>query len=816
MNIFRNNLLNRVIFSAICLFILNYSQLSAQAQKTGTVTGVVIENESRKPLEFATVAVRTGKDSTLVQGTVTDKNGKFKIDNIPFGEYKITYSFIGFETKKTSAFRIDAGHLNVDIGTLNISGSTSSLNEVVVSGERSTYVNSIDRKIFNVGKDLTSKTGSVSDLMQNIPSVTVDIDGVISLRGSSSVMILINGKPSALMGANRAAVLQQMPANTIEKIEVITNPSAKYKPDGTSGIINIVLKKNKFLGFNGTATANAGTDDRYNGNIVANYNPGKLNISGSYSVRQDDRIRFTDDSRYRLNSIIPIDTLSRSTLNVNDHSRPLSHIVSSGIDYRINDNNTVGISGSFNIRNFTRHSTNLNQSFDNGKKLIKDYTRVNIGPQFEQDLEFGATAAHNFNKEGHEISLDFVTSRSFEQEDNHYTDTYTIPATTPISKDNTLIKQGDQETQLTLAYVNPLSESAKLEAGYVYEYQYSDMDFYGEFWNGTDFQRDIQKTNRFIYSSDIHVLYGTFEKEFGSFGFLGGLRAEDAFVNTHQVTTETKLKNQYFRLYPSLHLSFNLTDIHQLQLNYSHRIRRPEGDELNPFPEYQDPYNLRMGNPDLKPEDIHSLELGYQFKKKNITFLSTIYYRSMYNGVTSITSLLHDSILLTTSQNLSKSQSAGLELVMTSNIADIVSLNLSTNAYYNTIDASSLGYSKDKSIITWSANLSAGINITKSTVFQITSNYIAKRLTPQGEMSPSFVMNAGFKQEFLKNKAAFIVTVSDIFNSLRNNSVLSTPELYQKVIRKRSARILYVGVTYTFGKQSNKKKETQLNYDNKL
>jgi hypothetical protein len=233
---------------------------------------------------------------------------------------------------------------------------------------------------------------------------------------------------------------------------------------------------------------------------------------------------------------------------------------------------------------------------------------------------------------------------------------------------------------------------------------------------------------------------------------------------------------------------------------------------LNPFPEYQDPYNLREGNPKLKPADIHSIEAGYQYKNKSVTFLSTIYYRYVYNGITSITNYINDTVLLTTSENLSKSQSLGLELVLTTNINNLITLNLSTNTFYNTIDASSLGYSNNKSTVTWSANLSAGVNITKSTVIQVTSNYVARRLTPQGEMLPSFVMNTGIRQEFFKSKAAMLITVSDIFNSLRNNSVINTPELYQSVIRRRSARIIYLGLTYTFGTQ-NKKKETQIKYD---
>jgi outer membrane receptor protein involved in Fe transport len=791
--------------------IFKSGNLSAQKQKSGTLSGVVIEKISRDALEFATVVIKAKNDSTILQGTVTDKNGKFKIENIPFGDYKVTLSYIGYDNSVSPVFSIDESHQNINLGTLSIIGSTSALKEVVVKSEKSTYVNTIDRKVFNVGKDLTSKTGSASDLMQNIPSVTVDIDGVVSLRGSSGVMILINGKPSALMGANRAAVLQQMPASSIERIEVITNPSAKYKPDGTSGIINIVLKKNKLPGFNGSVTANSGNDNRFNANILGNYNPGKLNIAASYSIRQDDRMRITNDSRTRTDSITGTKSYVRQ--NLKDHSRPLSNIVTSSADYKINDRNSIGVSGSFNYRDFNRNQVNVNQTLDSNLIFNKDYDRINNGSQFEKDLEFGATANHSFVKEGHELYFDFVASTSKEQENNHYSNLYRFPSIDP-SYDNTIIIQADKESQATLEYINPLSETAKLEAGYVFEYQYSDMNFIGEALNPVThlWENDIQKTNQFLYSTDINVLYGTIEKEFGRFGFLVGFRAEEALVKTRQVTTDTKINNNYFRLYPSLHFSYKLGENHELQLNYSHRISRPEGDQLNPFPEYQDPYNLREGNPKLKPADIHSIETGYQYKNKNVTFLSTFYYRYLYNGMTSITRYINDTVMLTTSENLSKSQSLGLELVLTTNINNLVNLNLSTNTFYNSIDATSLGYSNNKSIVSWSANLSTGVNITKSTVLQITSNYIAKRLTPQGEMMPSFVMNAGFRQEFFKGKAAMIITISDLFNSLRNNSVVDTHELYQTVTRKRSARIIYAGITYVFGSQ-NKKKDAQIKYD---
>ena len=603
-----------------------------------------------------------------------------------------------------------------------------------------------------------------------------------------------------------------MPANSIEKIEIITNPSAKYKPDGTSGIINIVLKKEKSIGLNGLVSVNAGNDNRYNGNFSISYNPGKINIFGSYSVRQDDRLRYTDD--YRKHFISNTDTINYIHVISSEHSRPLSHIFRAGTDYKINTHNTIGVTSSYNYRSYIRHANDVSLWQGTDMTTTKDYDRSRRDPEFEKDLEFSGNYVHSFAKEGHELTVDYTTSVSNEQEDNNYTNTYRIPAISP-TYDNTLIKQGGNESQFSVEYVNPISKDKKLEAGYLLETRKSNSDFFGEYLNPLTglWVKDLVKSNDFIYSETIHVLYGTYQQEFMKFGFLAGLRAEEAFLDANKVTTDTVIKNNYFRIYPSLHLSYKLSEVNELQLNYSHRIRRPEGGEdLNPFPEWQDPYNLRIGNPHLKPADIHSVEFGYQYKKNKTTFLSTVYYRYTYNGMTDIVKFINDTVKLTTRENLSKSNSAGLELVLSTAIGNLATLNLSTNTYYNSIDASSLGYSRNKSIISWSVNLSAGIDLTKSTVLQVTSSYVAEILTPQGKQLPTFVINTGFKQELLKRKLTFIVTVSDVFNSLRNRTLIDTPELYEKIVRRRSARIIYAGFTYTFGNQ--KKKE--LEYDNKL
>jgi len=796
----------------ILLIASNVLILNGQNRNSGTLSGTIIDKQTKNPIEFATIVIQKKNDGPVIDGTITDSKGRFIFENIVDGEYIISYSFIGYAKKSSPPFIIDAQHKLVNLGELFLELSVQELNSVDVVGEKSTFTSSIDRKTFNIGKDIMTTSGTASELMQHIPSLQVDIEGNVSLRGSGNVLILINGRPSSLMGANRAAVLQQMPANTIDKIEVITNPSAKYKPDGTSGIINIILKKNKDLGFNGSVIANIGNAWRSNASLTTNYNSGRFNIFGSYSVRQDERHRLTNDFRQRKDNLSNI--LSTTDQTVSDLSRPLSHIVRTGIDFNLDEKNSFGVSGSYNYRSFVRHEINSNLISDAEGITTMDYDRSRRDPEYEKDLEFTATYQHVF-AEDHELNIDFTTSNSAEQEDNHYSTIHRVPMS-PVTLDNTLIHQGDRESQLYIEYKNPISDNTKFETGYVLESVLSDGNFFAESFNTSTsiWIKDLQKSNRFKYIQNVHALYATLEHTMGKFGFLAGLRTEQAFVKSHLITTDTIIPNNYFRLYPTLHLSYNVNENNELQLNYSHRVNRPEGDELNPFPEYADPLNLRAGNPHLKPEDIHSFEAGYSYKHNLTTFIATIYDRYTYNGKTEITRYINDSIMFTTRENLSKSNSAGLELILSSEIGKSTIVNLSSNTYYNRIDASSLGYSNNKSNFVWNVNLNTNTKITKTTVIQLNSNYNSTRLTPQGKMFPTFIVNMGVRQDLWNRKASLILTVSDVFNTFRNNSELDTPLLYDKTIRRRSPRIIYAGFVFNFGKSNDKQKEEQLKFEN--
>src|ERR1035437_455915 len=807
-----NFIIRRILTVGLFLYISIFGMF-AELLEPANIKGYIIEKSTESPIEFANVVVRNKKDSVFAQ-SITDKNGLFLFKGFPTGEYKLSYSFIGY--KKTDSIKvvISSTQRKVDLGKLYIYERSKTLGQVEVVGQHSTFTNSIDRKTFNVGQDLMSKSGSVSDLMQNIPSVQVDMDGNVSLRGSENVTILINGKSSAMLNINQAAVLQQMSASSIEKIEIITNPSAKFKPDGTSGIINIILKKNRSLGLNGVVTANIGNENRKNFNVLVNYNPGKLNLFGSFGIRQDSRTRINDITSTSYDSLHSA-TYSK-TYSIG-HALPVSYIASTGFDYKLNDKNQFGASVNLNYRLRTQLDSSTYSLQNNFHTITENYNRDRRLPEMESDLEVNANYSHKFSKEGHELNVNYVSSFSHETEDNYYTNTYLIPAQ-PLSQDNIFYHHLNNQSELAVEYSLPITEKSKFEAGYLYQHANNDLDIKRDtllsstnVWNN-----DLQRSNRFVRSENTHVLYVTLEQEIGKFGFLAGLRGEQTYTNAHLVTLDSTIINHYTRLYPTLHLSYKLSDIHELQLNYSHRIRRPQDEELNPFPEYQDMNNIRAGNPTLKPEDIHSFELGYQFKRSTTSFLSTLYYRNSYNLITNIITNLGNNVYKTTLENLSQSQSAGLELIFSSSIGKLLNFNLATNTFYNTIDASALGYSTKKSNVSWSANGNVSCNLTKRLVWQVTSNYSAEILTPQGTRLPSFVMNTGLKQEVFKKKGALILTVSDIFNSMRNKYIIDTPELYRIEIRKRTSQTIYLGFTYSLGGTPKKSKDSAIKYDNQL
>ena len=788
---------------------------ASQGAGDGTVTGVLTSKSTGRPLDFANVVLRSKADTSMVNGTNTDREGKFVFSGVPAGQYFVDCGFIGYRTFRSSVFTLDARRPKMDLGIIRLEESALAGDEVDVTAEKSLFNNTIDRKVYNVDKDIMSKTGTVSELLQNIPSVLVDIDGNVSLRGSADVMILINGRPSPLMGKSRAAVLQQMPANSVEKIEVITNPSARYRPDGASGIINLVMKKETKRGLNGSATANAGTRRRHNENLNFNYNPGKLNLFGGFGYRQDDRNRFGTDVREHTDEASGM--LSHYAQDDRSAARPRSVIGNLGLAYHFDAVNSLELSGNFFTRKMTRNDISTRVTRNGGDSIIQDYDRLRLADEPETETEVTAAFMHKFPKEDHELRVEVKASDAPENEDNHFTEVHRVPEESRLY-DNTLIKQGEKQEQITVEYANPLGEKTKLEAGYDGEFTRQDLDFLAETYDAAagKFVRDAAKSNRFLFDQGIHAVYGTVASSFGKMGFLGGIRSEYASVKSHLITGDSIIHRDYYSFFPTLHLAYRLSKTGEIQLNYSRRVNRPEADELNPFPEYADPRNIQAGNPNLRPENIHSVEFGLQYQNEHFSFIPSVYYRYKVDGFTSITKVINDSTLLRTMENLSSDRSTGIETIVSASAGRFLTGNLNANVFYNRIDASNIGYGREKAIVSWSGTLSLNVNPTRTTMIQFNSNYRSARLTPQGEYYPSVVFNMGIRQDLFMEKVSLILTASDLFKSQRQEMKLNIPGLNQHVTNKRDSRVVYLGMTWHFGKPEKKSKEKSLQYDDKI
>lgn len=791
------------VFSFLLFFSL---PLMVCAQRSGSVSGTVTALKSKMPLEFVNVVLRSQSDQSVKGHEVTSAKGGYTFKAVPEGHYYIQASYIGYEASKTPVFSVSGEAVQQH---LILDDSKRTLQQINIKSRKAVLINSIDKKVYNVDQDILAKSGSASEILQNVPLVQVDIDGNVSLR-NSAVTILINGKVSPLMGKNAAAVLQQLPANSIEKIEVITNPSAKYKPDGTGGIINIVLKKDVKRGLNGTVTGNLGNRERYNAGTSLNYNTGKLNLFGSYSVKQDDRVRTTTNQRLQTDQVTHLASTYQDDLVA--RTRPFSQIANLGFDYTIDPKNNFGLSGNFYLRNL--HKNDLTHKLVTSSSAADDQDYNRIRKNFEQEKSTSGAFyfEHGFQKEDHKIRLEVNVAHSPETEDNQYTNVYSKPAIAD-QQDRTLILQTADTRQVTLAYENPLSAQIKLEAGYDGQFNRHDLDFSGQAFNAVlqSFVPDIQKTNHFIYNENVQAVYGTYTQGFQKMTLMAGLRGEYSAVNSHLITTGVSIPNHYFKVYPTLHLSYKLQNNKELQLNYSRRVRRPEADELNPFAEYADPTNIRVGNPYLLPELINSVEAGYHWKKNGISLMPGIYYRYTMNRFTSITAALNDSVLVTRQQNLANDKAFGADVVVGVNLQDKLVLNFTPNIFYNEIDATNLGYGNKKSTITWSANLNASYSLGTLTALQLNSTYKSARLTPQGKYLPSFVMNLGAKREVLHKKGSIYVTVSDVFKTQRQEADLQGPYLIQHVKTTSNSRIFYLGFSYSFGVVKKKK---ELQFDN--
>lgn len=667
---------------------------------------------------------------------------------------------------------------------------------VVVTGDAAAMRTSIDRRSYSVSNDLQAQTGSISDALRNIPSVEVDVQGNVSLRGDANVTILIDGKPSGLFsGEGKADALQQLPADQIDRVEVMTNPSAAFRPDGSAGIINLITKKTRKPGANGSVRANASTDGRYNGGISGSYINGKLSLSGDAGYRHDDQLFRSKSERATR------DAASGQFLESRQASRSQgdgdSVNLRGSVDYDLDAK--TRISGELRHRGMSMAmaSAETYEGENAAGEVIRAYDRSSRSQMDRDNSEISATWRRQFKGTEHEL----VAKIEYEVTDMaRDLRAFTDNRTSADEHETSGFSVEQSSTNVSLDYTRPLQGSVKLKTGFDFDIgtrnDYDNRGARGP--TPATLVVDASRTNRFIYDQSVYAGYLTLEKPFGDFTVQGGLRLEQVQIETDQVTGGLKNDNDYFRAYPSVFLGYELSDSQQLRANYSRRVQRPQAQDLNPYRVYQDPFNFRAGNPDLKPQVTDAYELGWQYRSGPTAYLVTAYYRQSTDGVTDVVRDLGGGVLLTTKQNLGESRSGGLELVANGRLSPKLTYNLSSNVFWNEIDAASLGFAQTRSGTSVSGRASLNWQVTLKDFVQISGFTSGKRLTPQGHREAHQMLNLGYRRK-VNDTLSFVVTAQDAADTFSDRTVIDTPILRDRTERMPRIRALFLGVTYTFG-----------------
>jgi len=674
--------------------------------------------------------------------------------------------------------------------------ATKGSDEIVVSTDREAARSLIDRKVYAVGHDLQSVSGSVADILHNLPSVDVDADGNVSIRGDSNVQILIDGKPStSVSAARRGETLQALPANGIESIEVITNPSAQYRPDGATGIINIITRKNAAPGISGSAIGSVGTDGRFNLGSTLAYRAGPLSLNGSLTIKRDRPFRPFDDQRTQRDAA-GIVTDSRQTGVV--RSNRLSRIVGAGVDYDVTPTDRLSASGSYNARTGTPEFFQSNRIATAGA-VVADFTRLGTGHEREIYSEATAKYRHSFSGKGHELTLDLRRSETVETQRRRFTDTFAVPPGL-VTIDQQQPHTDAVERGLTAEYARPLLGGGQLLIGYDLERDDDRYDNRGLNIDSVTGRSTIDPalTNAFVYGQTVHAAYATYNTALSKrLTAVLGMRFEATFTDTQVPDTGQHDSNSYYRFYPTLHLNYALSDAQTLRLSYSHRIVRPEPDDLDPYPMFSNPLNLRAGNPKLLPQETDAVEGSFQYAAHGLSVELTPYVRNSRNLFTDFVTQLSPTVLLTTRQNLGTSLAAGSEFAV-SGKAKALSYSVSGNVYYNRIDAANLGITAARSIVSFSAKGSIDYRLTPRDTVQFSVNYTGKRLVPQGFRKASIGSNFGFRHQLRPGLSA-VVTVTDVVDSLRDRLVIDTGSVHDIATRRRAQRTANFGLNWTFG-----------------
>jgi len=777
------------------------------------LSGSVHDADSGEPIATATIAVWSQRDSSLVTGAVSDFDGSFAIEQIRAGVYYVNVSFVGYENAVAHDVTISQDKPRVALGVIELAPDLQQMEGVEVVAEREAVTFEIDRTVYNTKDQITSTGGSASDVLQNIPSIEVDVDGNISLRGNQNVVVYINGKPSPVRGDFLASYLQQIPAGTIEKVEVIPNPSAKFDPDGMAGIINLVMKQDADLGTSGGLTLGIGTSDSYNASGNLNFQKGKLSLFTNYGFRYDNRL--SEGYNFRENRYL--DPLTYLEQNEDGSRENLSNMVNLNADYAFNKQDILSASAQMSVRGGDNEGVNTFAQLGANSALTGLYDRASASSDQGFNMDYKLSFKRTIETSKHELSADLRYNRSTEFEEDLFTEQ--LRDLSGAAANNTPELQGNEQDNLEnefaaqLDYVRPLG-AGKLEAGYKGTLQRLDDTFFSETFDygaGAYFP-DVDINNEFIFDEQVHAAYGIVSGSVGKLDLQGGVRLEQALTTFDLTTTNENFENNYFSAFPSAFASYKFSDTRALRLSYSKRIQRPRTRMLNPFANYNDPLNLFVGNPSLKPEYVHAYELALQqFGEKGSLSLAP-YYRKTINQMERFKTLDPlTGISTTTFENFDSSESWGAEAIGSLRLGQKLNGFASFNLYKVVTNGSNLDSDLSNSAISWSTRLNATWQVRQGLDVQASYFYRAPTDVAQGRISAFSRADLSVRQKFMGDKASLTLRVSDPFDQMGFRFIVDDNTFYQLGERKWQSRNAYLTFTYNFGRQPQRRNRSQNN-----
>ncbi len=802
--------LKLILSTALIFFYATNSNAFTENPSKGIIKGKIVDESSQEPMEFATVSVYT-TDSVLITGNITTSDGQFEIE-VPHGKYDIIVQFISYQNKVIEDINISGKNKNVNVGEIYLKPDSKMLSEAVVTAEKSEMVIGLDNKIFNVGKDLSNSGKSASEILDNIPSVTVDLDGNVSLRGNEGVQILIDGKPSGLASAGNTDALRSLQGSLIDHVEVITNPGASHEASGMAGIINIVLKKEQKQGVNGSFEASAGYPHDYKFGTNINFRRTKLNYFINYGIDYNER----PGEGFTKQHFMFADTSYQTNVDRERLRTGWSQNLRGGADYFINNRSTLtaavflGASNEENITNIWY------RDYDELGDMQQLTLRQDNELELEHNIEFSLNYDLKFDEKRRKFNAYFQYIEKAEKEESDVEEIITELYGEAITDDNPILqkvlnKESEREIRAQADYTHPIGEEGKIDIGYRSDlrlinnpYEVKEEDESGNLVFLEDY------TNNFDYIENIHAIYAQAGNKFDKFSLQLGLRSEVSDVRTYLKNTDERNNRLYFDFFPTAHTSYELNETNSLQISYSRRINRPHFWFLNPFNNYTDARNIRTGNPNLEPEYTDSYEAGYLFNNGKTTFYSGGYFRNTNGVIERISEVDENGITYVVPYNLSEQQSFGLESNLSIDPFEWWTLSGDINAFRAITSGEYNGENLKSDTYSWNSRLNSMMRFKNRDLdIQTTFFYRGPQETTQGERKAFYMMNLGISKDILAGNGTLTFNVRDVLNSRKFKYVINQENFYSENEFRWSTRSVSLSFVYRLNQKKKMNRAPQ-------